>query len=417
MKRYFVIIQLCVIIIVQSAFSMDKLQLEKDYPTKYNKLYNSVMEYYSRYDFDKIFYKKRYLNNIKPYNQKRKKKLIKNVCARIRTNKRLIEGKEFFKKYKDYFQLIQSRTSILPSDIIAILNWGSYFGKYKGNFQILNVFISQYFFSDGKISDNGFINLKELLIQSKKLKINIFELKGTREGAFGIPQFLPKSIKYAKDGNNDGDINLNEIPDSMMSIANYLKLHQYNYKGREYAIEQYNKSSYYRKCIITYSNELNQMIKQDLSSHLSMKQRLSNLEKGVINNTVNTLQTIINNFFSNNDSYVIGKSIEDQKQTPSESFIPIRNMGEINRNKCEQTPSWFNDEYTTDTIKSCSLAICRKFKILCPIDCYAISRRFFDSLENVNDVSSVCSSLPDTLPFYIRNDSNCILGDGYAVEK
>jgi membrane-bound lytic murein transglycosylase B len=57
-----------------------------------------------------------------------------------------------------------------------------------------------------------------------KNKINVFNVKGSVAGAFGIPQFLPTSyLHYAVDGNHDGIVSLYNDADAIWSAANYLK--------------------------------------------------------------------------------------------------------------------------------------------------------------------------------------------------
>ena len=413
-RTILIITHLFLFIIVQSAFCNNQLQLEIKYPKKYQKLYDSVSEYYNKKEFDKLFLRINYLRQERPKPKQVGNRLIKKVCKKLITNKRLNDGIVFFKKYENFFETVKVTNRVQSTDIIAILNWASNLGKYTGNIKTINVFSHNYFFKHGKISEKAFINLKELLIYSKKLNINIYEQKGSHEGAIGIPQFLPKSLKYAIDGNDDDVIDINEIPDSIISVANYLNSHSYNTRGRKYAIQQYNKSVIYRKCIIKYSNQLNQMINKDKVSNFNMKQRLKNLQKNVKNKKAQTLQTIIKEFFDSPYGNIIEYDINHEA---SKSYIPISQSGSTNRKRCDETPKWFEEKYTTNIVKSCSISICKKYKILCPIDCYTISRRFFDSIENDDDIGSVCSSLPETLPFYIRNDTDCILGEGYATKK
>ena len=56
-------------------------------------------------------------------------------------------------------------------------------------------------------------------------KINIKELKASKAGALGQPQFLPSTlVKFAVDFDNDGNIDIwSSQSDILASIANYLK--------------------------------------------------------------------------------------------------------------------------------------------------------------------------------------------------
>lgn len=55
---------------------------------------------------------------------------------------------------------------------------------------------------------------------------NVFNIKGSSAGAFGLPQFLPSSfLKYGYDGNGDGRVSLFQISDAIHSTANFLAQH------------------------------------------------------------------------------------------------------------------------------------------------------------------------------------------------
>ncbi|MBW1751677.1 MAG: lytic murein transglycosylase, partial [Deltaproteobacteria bacterium] len=74
----------------------------------------------------------------------------------------------------------------------------------------------------------------------------------------GIAQFMPSSIlAYAKDGNNDGQIDLFNHADAITSIASYLKHFGWHpgidKKGAKKVIYRYNKSNYYVDAILKIS--------------------------------------------------------------------------------------------------------------------------------------------------------------------
>ena len=87
------------------------------------------------------------------------------------------------------------------------------------------------------------------------------QIPGSFAGAMGYAQFMPSNIlAYGKDGNNDGTIDLLTHPDSMASIANFLKRHGWkpgiSRKKQEKVIYHYNHSEYYVKTILTIAERL-----------------------------------------------------------------------------------------------------------------------------------------------------------------
>ncbi len=56
--------------------------------------------------------------------------------------------------------------------------------------------------------------------------IDPLAVRGSSAGAFGLPQFLPSSyLRFAVDGNGDGQISLYDADDAIASTANYLRGH------------------------------------------------------------------------------------------------------------------------------------------------------------------------------------------------
>lgn len=90
---------------------------------------------------------------------------------------------------------------------------------------------------------------------------NPYEIKGSIFGAFGYPQFVPKSyLLYGFDWDGDGKVDLYSLPDALASIANYLKIEGYRMEeNREYkkkTIMKYNISKPYAETVLTIAEIL-----------------------------------------------------------------------------------------------------------------------------------------------------------------
>ena len=105
-----------------------------------------------------------------------------------------------------------------------------------------------------RLKKNAFSNFKALLIQAKEKNFDPLEVKGSWAGAIGFPQFMPASMKFAKDGNGDGKIDLFVMEDAIVSVANYLKLHGYSEKGNVAAFKAYNNDKIYAEGVKKYSD-------------------------------------------------------------------------------------------------------------------------------------------------------------------
>jgi len=112
-----------------------------------------------------------------------------------------------------------------------------------------------------KKSTWAYKELKALIKYAVREGFDPVAIPGSYAGAVGLPQFMPSNIlMYAKDGNGDGKIDLENHADAMASIANYLKRHGWqpgiSRKKAEKVIYRYNHSSYYVNTILKISDLL-----------------------------------------------------------------------------------------------------------------------------------------------------------------
>lgn len=111
----------------------------------------------------------------------------------------------------------------------------------------------------GEYLEDTFLQEVPALIEiSKRNQVNVFDIKGSTAGAFGIPQFLPSAfIKYGVDGNGDGRVSLFDEVDALWSAGNYLSTCGYRsdlpYEERRKVIWQYNKSDAYIDAVFRMS--------------------------------------------------------------------------------------------------------------------------------------------------------------------
>ncbi len=91
--------------------------------------------------------------------------------------------------------------------------------------------------------------------------IDPVEINGSYAGAMGISQFMPSNIsELAKDGNNDGSIDLFNHADAISSIAFFLKRHgwtpEISNKKAQKVIHHYNHSEKYVDAVLKISKLL-----------------------------------------------------------------------------------------------------------------------------------------------------------------
>ena len=92
-------------------------------------------------------------------------------------------------------------------------------------------------------------------------KVDPFSMNGSYAGALGFAQFIPSSVlKFGKDGDQDGQINLFQHGDAIESVANYLKQHGWKpdltRKEAFRILLRYNNSKYYANTILKVADRL-----------------------------------------------------------------------------------------------------------------------------------------------------------------
>jgi membrane-bound lytic murein transglycosylase B len=197
-------------------------------------------------------------------------------------------AKRYQKKHKKALQQAATRHGVPEEIITAILLVESRFGTYKGKRYIFNTLSNLAAIGDPSTRDMiwdryvrekaggskkafdkwsarksawAFKELQAYLRYVKMEGVDPFSMRGSLAGALGYAQFVPTSVlKYVKDGNDDGKINLYEHRDAIESIANYLKRHGWkpgqNRDASFNIILRYNNSKYYANTILKVADRI-----------------------------------------------------------------------------------------------------------------------------------------------------------------
>lgn len=145
---------------------------------------------------------------------------------------RISAGVRFWNRYEDALDRA-TKTYGVPSDIIvAIIGIESVYGRYTGNFRIIDALSTlafDYPETPNQAARKRFFRkeLENLLLFAKETGKNPANLYGSYAGAIGYPQFMPGSIRqFAVDFDGDGIIDLENSPvDAIGSIAHFLVRH------------------------------------------------------------------------------------------------------------------------------------------------------------------------------------------------
>ena len=143
---------------------------------------------------------------------------------------RINGGVAFWKQNRIWLDQASQTYGVPPEIIVAIVGVETLYGKYMGNFRVLDALTTLAFdYPDTpNQADREALfrkNLEDFLVWTHTSNIDPTSIRGSYAGAIGIPQFMPSSIlQYAVDFNNSQDIDLRNQPaDAIGSIGNFLR--------------------------------------------------------------------------------------------------------------------------------------------------------------------------------------------------
>jgi len=197
------------------------------------------------------------------------------------------KARQYMKKHRQALASTQKRYGVDKEVITAIILVESQLGKLVGRSPTLNTLSSLASLTDKNVrnmlwdqisstsrlskkkyekwahkkSKWAYRELKAFLNYTAAERIDPLTVSGSYAGAIGIAQFMPTNIlALAKDGDNDGRIDIFNHADAITSIASYLK--HYGWQANidkakaQKVIYRYNHSKYYVDTILKISGLL-----------------------------------------------------------------------------------------------------------------------------------------------------------------
>jgi membrane-bound lytic murein transglycosylase B len=204
------------------------------------------------------------------------------------TSPKSIEGAlKYLGENKDILDKAQEAFGVDKTIITAILLVETRLGSYLGTRTVINTLSTMAALSDETLRERiwnsipddkkpvkenfikkaqdktkwGYSELKALLQYTEKEGVAPESIKGSYAGALGVSQFMPSNaLRLAKDGNNDGRIDLFNHADAIFSVANYLKHHGWQpgitRQKQHEVLFRYNHSNYYVDTLLKISDKL-----------------------------------------------------------------------------------------------------------------------------------------------------------------
>ena len=196
----------------------------------------------------------------------------------------------YLKRYGQTLEGAEQSFGVEPEVVVAVLMVETALGTYPGKYLTVNVLSTMAATEDDEIREKvitslseeqrtlqspeviskrltkratrGYRELKALLNYIESNGIDPFTVRGSTEGAVGIPQFLPSNIHYyGRDGDGDGRIDLLNHHDAIYSVAFFLRAHRWGkaegHKGKKRVLLYYNRSTYYADTVYALAQKLN----------------------------------------------------------------------------------------------------------------------------------------------------------------
>ncbi|HVO84260.1 MAG TPA: lytic murein transglycosylase [Syntrophobacteria bacterium] len=195
----------------------------------------------------------------------------------------------YMQQYRPALEEAQRRHGVPPQVIVAIIMVETALGEHTGKYPTFNLLSTMAVADDPEVralvldsltpedrklqSDEvvtqklqrrigrGYTELKALIDYARQSQSDPLAVRGSSEGAIGIPQFLPSNIsRYGRDGDGDGAVDLFKHEDAIASIACFLEQNQWRQahgvRDKKRVLLTYNRSSYYVNTVYDLARRL-----------------------------------------------------------------------------------------------------------------------------------------------------------------
>jgi membrane-bound lytic murein transglycosylase B len=142
------------------------------------------------------------------------------------TERRITGGVAFWKKHRRALERAEREYGVPAEYIVAIIGVETLYGQNTGRWRVVEA-LATLAFDYPPRAPFFRQELEHYLLLARDEGLEVFALRGSYAGAFGIPQFMPGSARrYAVDYDGSGSIDLSRsATDAIGSVANFLKQH------------------------------------------------------------------------------------------------------------------------------------------------------------------------------------------------
>ncbi|HEY3583645.1 MAG TPA: lytic murein transglycosylase B, partial [Casimicrobiaceae bacterium] len=137
-------------------------------------------------------------------------------------------GVAFWQAHATALSRAERDFGVPPEIVVAIIGVETFYGRNTGGYRVIDA-LTTLAFDYPRRAPFFRSELRQYLLLAREEKFSPLTHKGSFAGAFGVPQFMPGSVRrFAVDYDGDGRIDLwDSGDDAIGSVANYLARHDW----------------------------------------------------------------------------------------------------------------------------------------------------------------------------------------------
>jgi membrane-bound lytic murein transglycosylase B len=149
-------------------------------------------------------------------------------APRFLTQERVERGVAFWQAHDAALSRAEREFGVPPEIVVAIIGAETFYGRNTGGYRVMDA-LTTLAFDYPRRAQFFRGELRQYLLLARDEKFSPLAHKGSFAGAFGVPQFMPGSVRrFAVDFDGDGRIDLwDSGDDAIGSVANYLARHDW----------------------------------------------------------------------------------------------------------------------------------------------------------------------------------------------
>lgn len=245
--------------------------------TREQRIDQLVGKLYQRYDaswINTIFYEQRLCEGMeKPipqlpgkWSELRERVLDNGVFGSV------LRGSVFYTTHRETLEAASEKYGggpRMPFIITAILRIETDFGVYDHGTPVIRTLFDRYArVVDGPSGDRTRMavfteRIQPFLDAAFQNEWDVCQVRGSRAGAFGLPQFIPASLYLTRDGDSDGKVDIvGSVPDAIYSVASHLTERGWR-RSVHSGVFNYNRHQAYVAIVLAYAAKIESIAAQN----------------------------------------------------------------------------------------------------------------------------------------------------------